>query len=96
MFKCPLCQRVFNKWNGLKVHFNVVHQVYGEGFCFLCNKRFKDRRHHIFERAKQRDLKYMIIYGLLSRSNHPQKEANERFRRKCEKLAMFYLKLKER
>ena len=39
-FKCEICDKEFKSNNGLKKHFNVVHNLEGEHQCNICQKFF--------------------------------------------------------
>ena len=40
-FKCEICDKEFKNNNGLKKHFNVVHNFVKEHQCNICQKVYK-------------------------------------------------------
>ena len=40
-YKCDICEKEFKNNNGLKMHFNIVHNFVKEHQCNICQKVFK-------------------------------------------------------
>jgi hypothetical protein len=89
VYRCPLCNKGFKSFAGLKLHFVKSHPMDGRGDCPLCGRRGVELRMHYYNRARAGDLKHKVVYGLTPRSNGWRESS---LKKECRRLAMEMLK----
>lgn len=87
-YKCPLCDKVFETFMGLKMHY--VHSHKSDDMCPLCNKRFVRIASHLSSASKT-DYTHKLIYGLYGTKFTKHKE----WYKSCRAFAMTELKVRE-
>jgi len=85
VFACPICNRTFETFYGLRNHF----QKAAKNYCPICGKVYKNVVGHYY-RQSLRDEEHAILFGLVPTKQgktNANKEKYKQYKEKCKWLA---------